>query len=370
MLNRLAELVLPRVSTDAQLQPVAAVSPIAWRDFTLGEQLRAQVLTVLSNGLFKVAIEEQPFVLRLPFQARAGDVMELVVTAKEPTLKFALASQEELQGAPTRLSDTARFITALLSVNERLPVAKPAVAGVPLLAEPPTSTSTPQIAAELKHALTTSGMFYESHQAQWVAGERPLADLRKEPQGALPPLRTGPENNAAVRGENRAARGNNAPEPGKSAALRGNDVNVYSREQLDSPGGELGKQSVLESPVHRDALAIVRQQLDALDTRNVLWTGLIWNGQPLDWEIGEQPHDPQSPPEMQEWRTSLHLTLPHLGEVTATLLVAKRGVGIALNAADDGAAALLSANRMQLTESMRKSGITTTSFTVDKNGKT
>ena len=40
-------------------------------------------------------------------------------------------------------------------------------------------------AALLKDAVSKSGLFYESHQAQWVAGEKSLVDILREPQGRL-----------------------------------------------------------------------------------------------------------------------------------------------------------------------------------------
>ena len=39
----------------------------------------------------------------------------------------------------------------------------------------------------LQKAIVQSGLFYESHQAQWAAGVRPLTLLLAEPQAQLPP---------------------------------------------------------------------------------------------------------------------------------------------------------------------------------------
>lgn len=60
----------------------------------------------------------------------------------------------------------------------------------------------PKTAADLvpvlKQALTESGMFYEAHQARWVAGEFPTENLKQEPQGKLSSAQT----NATVNPEN------------------------------------------------------------------------------------------------------------------------------------------------------------------------
>ena len=41
------------------------------------------------------------------------------------------------------------------------------------------------LAPVLKQALTQSGVFYEAHQARWVAGQLPTEALRQEPQGRM-----------------------------------------------------------------------------------------------------------------------------------------------------------------------------------------
>lgn len=42
------------------------------------------------------------------------------------------------------------------------------------------ATTTPQLATSLRDAVEGSGLFFESHLAQWVAGSRPLSDIRSE----------------------------------------------------------------------------------------------------------------------------------------------------------------------------------------------
>ena len=57
----------------------------------------------------------------------------------------------------------------------------------------------PQLAASLSKALSTSGVFYESHQSQWVLGERPVGDLLNEPQGKLSLALRGEQSGQAAR---------------------------------------------------------------------------------------------------------------------------------------------------------------------------
>jgi hypothetical protein len=173
MLNRLADLVRLRTYANTLVQPVSRVSLEALHELSLGEQVRAQVEAALPDGTFRVAVKNQSLLLRLPFPAQAGDVLQLNVAAREPQLRFSVAAPAESPAFAASLSETARFITALLGETAKLPVTTIEHAGTPLLAAPPGDHA--QITAELRHALATSGLFYESHQAQWAAGDRPLA---------------------------------------------------------------------------------------------------------------------------------------------------------------------------------------------------
>jgi len=297
-------------------------------DLLPGDHVRALVEAALPDGAFRVAIRNQTFLLRLPFQARAGDTLQLRVMAREPQIKFALVTQEDAPGLATSLSETARFITALLDESEKLPLAWTAHADIPLLAGVPRDSA--QIAAALRNALAHSGIFYEAHQAQWIAGERSLGTLMLEPQARFEPLRKI-----------------------KLPALpvRAGDADSAIAVADDTP-------RLPELPVHRDALAIIKQQLDTLESRHVAWHGVIWHGQPLDWEVAEDPpHAPQSADE-PAWRTRLRLTLPRLGKIDAVLMVAARGVSITLHAADADTLSALTGQRAKLQQSLRDAGVT------------
>ncbi len=328
MLNRLADRVRLRTSTVAPTTPVRAVAPVAPRNFFVGEEVRAHVDSVQPKGIFKVLIDNQSFLLRLPFNAKSGDVIQLTVTAREPKLKFDAVEYPEPIAQATRLSDAARFITALLAESEKLPVAATALAGTPLLSGAPANGAT--LASALGAALAESGMFYESHQAQWVAGKYSLEMLLQEPQGRL----------------------------SQSAGREPVTVPSVMDESDVNPG-------LSELPVHRDALAIVRQQLETLDTRHVAWRGLVWNDQPLEWHIAEHSPDVTAPPDEQQWQTRVSLALPRLGDVSATLLIGKRGVAIAIQTGSPDTASRLASHRVGLQQSLHAAGVNTLGITVN-----
>ncbi|CAG9178899.1 flagellar hook-length control protein FliK [Cupriavidus pinatubonensis] len=88
-----------------------------------------------------------------------------------------------LPGASTResLSFAAR---AILTLMDGTP-AQPLRSAGPLLPAPPTTGNTATVATALANMVDESGLFYESHLAQWVAGARPLASILQQPQAPL-----------------------------------------------------------------------------------------------------------------------------------------------------------------------------------------
>jgi hypothetical protein len=338
MLNRLADLVRLRTYANTLVQPASRVSLDALQELPLGGELRGQVKAALPDGTFQVAIGKQSFVLRLPFPAQAGDVLQLYVAAREPQLRFAVGVPNEPPTSAANLSETARFITALLAETAKLPVTAVAHAGTPLLATPPGNHD--EIIAELRHALTASGMFYESHQAQWAAGQRPLTLLLEEPQAQLPPLTAAQSSTATAHIDERFAdRAGATPRPSDLPHLP-------------------------DLPVHRDALNIVRHQLVTLDTQQVVWNGLIWHEQPVEWEVTRHGSGTPDAPDEQPWRTRLTMTLPRLGEIDASLLITAGGVTIMLHAANADAAATLDEHKAELRQALRGAGVTPLSITV------
>jgi hypothetical protein len=317
MFNRLADLVRLRAYADLLVQPVSRAAATSLGSLLVGTQVVAHVEFARADGSVRAAIDGQPFDLKLPFRARAGDNITLRVTAREPQLRFMFEPAAETAPRAASLSETARFITALLAESEKLPLAPVASAGVPLLDDAPTDSR--EIARVLQNALADSGMFYEAHQAQWVAEQRPLAALMREPQSQLAPL----------------------PAADETATVA-----------TDLP-------QLKELPVHRDALTAVRQQLETLETRQVVWQGTLWPGQTIEWEVGEEARQARADDdETREWRSRLRLTLPRLGSIDATLVVSARGVRMNLSADSAEIAHTLEQNRRSLRDALGDAGIT------------
>ncbi|WP_175665927.1 flagellar hook-length control protein FliK [Burkholderia ambifaria] len=226
--------------------------------------------------------------------------------------------------------------------------------------------------AALAQAVSESGLFYESHLAQWLAGQRPLAALMREPQARLTaepmqpapdavqqdapdvldellaqrlPLpaatRTAVQPGAAAPGGAAAhslASAQNAPaaaRPGmaSSAATTTDPLGDHPDARWTPARAELAAASAdpqaqaLAAPVHPTAVPIVRQQLDALATDQFRWAGEAWPGARLDWTIepddsgGHASRGGDDAGDGIAWRTRLTLTLPSLGTVDAELVL-------------------------------------------------
>jgi hypothetical protein len=243
------------------------------------------------------------------------------------------------------------------------------------------------LAAALEQTVGQSGLFYESHLAQWLAGQSTPAALAGEAQNKLVaaaaqlPLdwasdadQAGASNAAPRQGTGAAANGpaNGAPE-GNAAArmpsiqtaqaarfvagevlasslsdLNGQPAHSSLRGaavQADDSGSPQNSQS-MAAAVHPATVPLVRQQLDLLATGQFRWTGEAWPGAKLDWTI-EQEGDEwdrsgggMASEDDQPWRTRLTLSLPTLGTVDADLTLTGTRLVARVQASPVGAARL------------------------------
>jgi hypothetical protein len=213
-----------------------------------------------------------------------------------------------------------------------------------LLAQPPTGAA--QLAPALQEAIARSGLFYESHQAQWVEGRLPREALLREPQG----------------------RHSRAPPHG--AGARAGLPAVASAEIAGKPApAEMASAGVNPAVLPPDLQPLVQQQLDTAATQQILWRGEVWPGQVLDWEIEEEPRARQEgeAEEPAQWRTRLRLALPRLGDVAATLQLTPLGVSIALEVPQAAAAAMRD-RRGELAGALSAAGVPLLGFAVGSHG--
>jgi len=301
--------------------PVATVDPVAALHRSQADGDDAPARLVPGTRLFVQVIEQLVdggAEHRLPFDARPGARLHVLVagTEAQPTL---LLSEGEAGGANASLSQAARMLAALTPAGAQ--PARPAVvnAAAPLLPGPGVDAAV--LSRALAQTLAQSGLFYESHQAQWVSGARDRDALLDEPQARLA-LRD-------VGGDSSGARVSDAP-----------------------------RASELNGVVHRDTVTLVQQQLAALETGAIVWRGEAWRGQAMEWTVQREAvaHDKDHGNHGQ-WFTRVRLTLPQLGGIDALLAIDARGLDMRVAAADEAGVDALRAAMPSLAAALAQAGL-------------
>lgn len=357
-----------QVTSDAALRPVAATQEISDKlaGLVAGQKVLAEVQALLPNGTYRALINQRNITLALPFSAKAGDSLELQVTETDGKLAFAVLSRpggEEKPAAEsvsTTLSRTGQLISTLYSGTQE---AKGKAAALPLTT--PVAPAPPQSAEELvpllKQAIGQSGMFYESHQAEWVEGRLPRTALLQEPQGKL----SSPSAFAAD------------PSPNRLALQQGSQT-VSDPITAVRPGSETAAsntadaaKSIVTQPSQSPTIApqlqsLVQQQLEAMATQNFVWQGPVWPGQDMRWEIDENAtQGPQEDETAPQWTTRLRMTLPRLGEIDARIQLRGNQITIAMSAGDDETRQRMRIDGESLRNQLDAAGLTLTSMGIE-----
>lgn len=181
-------------------------------------------------------------------------------------------------------------------------------------------TDTTTLAGVLQRTVETTGLFYESHVAEWARGERFIENLQLEPQFDWQPPET-----------------------------------IPGRRPEGPPLEQVG---------------LLAQQLNTLDQQRITWSGDAWPGQPMQWEIARHGADAQASADaapVGAWQTVLRLELPALGVVTASIRLDGPRVGVTLTADSDATAARLRAHGNELVDGLAAAGLAITGLNVDRH---
>jgi flagellar hook-length control protein FliK len=226
------------------------------------------------------------------------------------------------------LSAAGRLVAAMLPQSGEPAMLAAAPAAAPLLAAPPADGAA--LSLSLQDTLAQSGLFYEAHQAEWVAGKHDLAQLRTEPQGRLV----------------------------QSAPQFAADMDAAVTAATDSPGATTTAAPRAQQPLQAEATTLVQQQLAALESGKIVLQLEIWPRQWMQWEIEERA--PQAAPEPEtppSWHTRLRLDLPQLGELNAALTLDGNGVQIKLDSISADSATLMQEHRAALHAALAAAGV-------------
>lgn len=285
----------------------------------LGSKVPVTVLSRLGDGSFMVRVADTAVRMALPSGTQPGATLPMKVLAASPQPTFQLGNTT-LQASPllpgAGAASAASLASALagagaadLSPGARLLAQVlqgatgqgTAVAGTtPLL--PPGPPDPAQLAARLQGAISKSGLFYESHVAEWSEGKRALAELMTEPQ-AHKPAGTPPTDPALAR--------------------------------------------------------LIDMQLASHEQGQVAWQGQLAAGQPFEWKVareaGQDDGGRDAAQQETAWHSDLRLRFAGLGEVQARVSLRGGQVRIDLQV-DDGALGPLRAGTARLEDALAAAG--------------
>ncbi|PHV18943.1 flagellar hook-length control protein FliK [Janthinobacterium sp. BJB303] len=340
----------------------------------IGKAMQGQVLARMGDGSFLVRVAGTPARMQLPAGAQPGAEIPLTLIGINPRPSFQIGSTRDqpastvltyadaeaepdaaeargpqagaaqagtrasstaatlLSRAPLtpanllpdlagdtpapELSTTARAISSVLSQAESAPGAPVALVGkTPLMAAPGANPA--QVAQKLQEAVGSSGLFYESHVAEWAEGKRALASLQLEPQ------------------MQKAA-------PGEMAKT----------------GTDLA------------SAQLINLQLHTHEQARVQWQGEAWAGQKMQWDIsrdapeGGQHEGRDGNEEAAAWRSSVRFQFPLLGDLAAHVLLQGGRVAIQLQAGSESSAETLRRHAARLEASLAAAGWPLASLTI------
>lgn len=265
----------------------------------------------------------------------------------------ATAASEKASAATSASSSAvARFPAALASLlgGDKTAQQTKAAAVAPLFEQMDT-LSTTGMAQLLKQAVSRSGVFYESHLAEWSQGSRSLHAIRQEPQAVLKLPEKLAELGKPTALDNPAIQ--EAVKTGSATGLR--DRELFNLRN-DSNTTQLGQ--------------LVHRQLDALDQQQFTWQGMAWPGQPMDWRIEQEKVDQREAhgdgEQFGNWSTSLALELPNLGGLAAKISLSSAGLMIRFQTDSSETANAIDQNQSRLREALTNAGLSLLTFSVQK----
>ncbi len=252
-----------------------------------------------------------------PTVAELSDGAQLLLKLMGSTVSAGTATAINAAGLSTAIASALHTATPLLPAAPDLADASSGASAMRNTGHASNAASaagagSAAIAHALQAGLEHSGLFYESHLADWIAGQRSTSAIRAEPQAASP-------DNAGV------------------------------------------------------LAAIVHAQLDLLDHGQLRWQGELWPGQlaelwlQRDAHQAEDPHQPQpdnaepgTPDDARSgrrWQARLVTTLPVLGKISTQFTLQGDRIELKLSSAEPGTATTLQSASAQLAGMLHHSGL-------------
>ncbi len=272
--------------------------------FVKGREYVAQIMEKVGESAYHVRLDGDSFKgvimkMELGTAALPGQTLLLRYMQDSPAPTFVLAPSPIVSsGATAEISSAAQLIGQYLKAAEDGGVSTRYQATEVVTQAP----ANPQVLShDLKHAVSSSGLFYESHLADLLQSGQSLSSLKLEPQN---------QGNTSV-------------------------------------------------------ATLVSQQLAILDNQRLSWQGEVWSGQKMDWDVklprqedvGDHQTSAQVTAENPETIFSeMTLHLPMLGKVSARLQLLDGRLRINILAEQAQALDIFKSKRQSLAEALVKNG--------------
>jgi len=303
-----------------------------------GQVLTGSVVPGGDNGTTRVAGAGFTFDVTLPEAVSPGAQIQLKVMSTEGAIQLQYIGQGlQLAGMGAdrpgvQVSSVSQWLASLM---EALPIGSltaddaghSPIENTDLNALEPlnlnkTMTNVDTLALQLKNTIEKSGLFYESHQAQWVKGQKTVEALLDEPQARWSP------------------------------AAGGTPASLSERNAVGIPNA---------------LVQHIEHQLGVLEHQTVQWQGDVWPGVKMSWSLHpmdsealedeELRRNAEMDDEQRPWMTQFNVNLPELGSVRASIQVYRDYVGWHLEAEKESTQTLLGQRQAEWLSALQARGI-------------
>ena len=311
---------------DAPAMPVprvASVTPVAADDAGAMTATGVRTSTLSRTAMAGVEADGAEHAAARPARDMLGPLTSASTAAAARSAVAANSpTAEPPRSTALDFTDGARLLQAALRGSGLRTPTPPAISSEKPLVFAANSPAH-ELARGLANAVAGSGLFYESHLARALQRDYPAAALAREPQSSW-------------------------TTPTAMTEFASSTANAALPEAASS---------------------MLTRQLDALDTRALLWTGDVWPGQRATIGFSEQEHareanDPDVIPPAAAWKLRLSIDLPTLGRVEATLDLRADTLDVALAAPSGETQRRLASARDELTSSLADANVTLARFDV------
>ena len=229
-------------------------------------------------------------------ESRAENLAKQQAALTAKLAEFTLKNPSSNAVSTASVSDAAKLIDDALKQAEVTGISGKFMAQQVISHRP----NNPEIVAQqLKAAINTSGLFYESHLKAFVEGHRHINAIKQEPQNLL-------------------------------------------QQNLQS---------------------LLPQQLQILEHQRISWHGEVWPNQRMDWDVyidserdNNQQHQGKGDVLTAPVSSDLTLHLPRLGKVSAKIRIQNGRMQIGISVGEQAALALMKANKPALINAITRHG--------------